>query len=396
MIDIIKCSLKNLSRKKIRSFLTILGVSIGVASVIIIGNISQCGSSAITGELDSLGLSGLTITSDSTDLGVYNLTEDELKVVKHNNNVKQASPILMQNTNVYNSSNQINSFLWGIDSKANQIISLQVLYGRGLNNFDVKSCSNVCMVDQNFSKIMYGRDNIVGKKISILCGNIIEDFEIVGITKTGSGILQNVMGEYIPNFVYIPYTTMQNATGKKSFDQIAVKVKDGVNVDIAGNDILQSLFRYNGISSGYHANNLSKQRQALSNIMNIVTIILSAVGTISLFVASLSIMTVMLVSVNERTKEIGIKKSIGASKYNIMLEFISEALFLSTIGCIAGSIIGVLVSYIGFWFFGMTLSININIIFSAVAFSIMTGVIFGAYPAFKAANLKPVDALRTE
>lgn len=93
MIDIIKCSLKNLSRKKIRSFLTILGVSIGVASVIIIGNISQCGSSAITGELDSLGLSGLTITSDSTDSGVYNLTEDELKVVKHNNNVKQASPI---------------------------------------------------------------------------------------------------------------------------------------------------------------------------------------------------------------------------------------------------------------------------------------------------------------
>lgn len=396
MIDIIKCSLKNLSRKKIRSFLTILGVSIGVASVIIIGNISQCGSSAITGELDSLGLSGLTITSDSTDSGVYNLTEDELKVVKHNNNVKQASPILMQSTNVYNSSNQINSFLWGIDSKANQIISLQVLYGRGLNNFDVKSCSNVCMVDQNFSKIMYGRDNIIGKKISILCGNIIEDFEIVGITKTGSGILQNVMGEYIPNFVYIPYTTMQNATGKKSFDQIAVKVKDGVNVDIAGNDILQSLFRYNGISSGYHANNLSKQRQALSNIMNIVTIILSAVGTISLFVASLSIMTVMLVSVNERTKEIGIKKSIGASKYNIMLEFISEALFLSTIGCIAGSIIGVLVSYIGFWFFCMNLSININIIFSAVAFSIMTGVIFGAYPAFKAANLKPVDALRTE
>lgn len=396
MIDIIKCSLKNLSRKKIRSFLTILGVSIGVASVIIIGNISQCGSSAITGELDSLGLSGLTITSDSTDSGVYNLTEDELKVVKHNNNVKQASPILMQSTNVYNSSNQINSFLWGIDSKANQIISLQVLYGRGLNNFDVKSCSNVCMVDQNFSKIMYGRDNIVGKKISILCGNIIEDFEIVGITKTGSGILQNVMGEYIPNFVYIPYTTMQNATGKKSFDQIAVKVKDGVNVDIAGNDILQSLFRYNGISNGYHANNLSKQRRALSNIMNIVTIILSAVGTISLFVASLSIMTVMLVSVNERTKEIGIKKSIGASKYNIMLEFISEALFLSTIGCIAGSIIGVLVSYIGFWFFGMNLSININIIFSAVAFSIMTGVIFGAYPAFKAANLKPVDALRTE
>lgn len=396
MIDIIKCSLKNLSRKKIRSFLTILGISIGVASVIVIGNISQCGSSAITGELDSLGLGGLTITSDSIDSGISSLTEDELKIIKSNNNVNQASPILMQSTNVYNSFNQANSFLWGIDSKANQIISLQILYGRGLNNFDIKSCSNVCMVDQNFSKIMYGRDNIVGKKISILCGSIIEDFEIIGITKTGSGLLQNVMGEYIPNFVYIPYTTMQNATGKKSFDQIAVKVKDGVNIDIAGNEILQSLFRYNGINSGYHSNNLSKQRQALSNIMNIVTIILSAVGTISLFVASLSIMTVMLVSVNERTKEIGIKKSIGANKYNILLEFISEAFFLSIFGCITGCITGILISYIGFWFFGINLVINLNIIILSAAFSILTGIIFGAYPAFKAANLKPVDALRAE
>ena len=396
MLDIIKCSLKNLTRKKIRSFLTILGVSIGVASVIVIGNISQCGSSAITGELDSLGLGGLTITSNSSNSTPCFLSYDELKVIKQNNYVKQASPIMMQNTNVYTGFNQTNSFLWGIDSKVNQIISLQVLYGRGINSSDVKSYSNVCMVDQNFSKAMYGRDNIIGKKISIQCGNIMEEFEIIGIIKTGNGILQNVIGDYIPNFVYIPYTTMQNATGRKSFDQIAVKIKEGSNVDTVGEDIVRSLSRINGINDGYHSNSLSKQRQGLNNIMNIVTVILSSVGTISLFVASLSIMTVMLVSVNERTREIGIKKSIGASKKNILLEFLTEALLLSIIGCIVGSIIGMTVSYIGAWLFGINLMLRMDIIIMAILFSVITGIIFGVYPALKASNLKPVDALRAE
>ena len=365
MLDIIKCSLKNLTRKKIRSLLTIFGISIGVSSVIIIGNISQCGSSAITGELDSLGLGGLTITSDSPDGVSCCLTNDELETIKQNSYVKQASPIMLQNANVYTGFNQINSFLWGIDSKANQIISLQVLYGRGINNSDVKSYSNVCMVDQNFSKTMYGRDNIVGKKVSIQCGNIIEDFEVIGIIKTGNGILQNVIGDYIPNFVYIPYTTMQNALCRKSFDQIAVKIKDGSNVDTVGEDIVRSLLRINGISDGYHSNNLSKQRQGLNNIMNIVTMILSSVGTISLFVASLSIMTVMLVSVNERTREIGIKKSIGANKKTILLEFLAEALLLSIIGCISGSVIGIAISYIGAWLVGINLTVRIDIIIMA-------------------------------
>ncbi len=396
MLDIVKCSLKNLTRKKIRSLLTILGVSIGVASVIIIGNISQCGSSAITGELDSLGLSGLTITSDSPDGVACCLSNDELEAIKQNSYVKQASPIMMQNTNIYTKFNQTNSFLWGIDSKANQIISLQVLYGRGINSSDVKSYSNVCMVDQNFSKTMYGRDNIVGKKISIQCGNIMEEFEVIGIIKTGNGLLQNVIGDYIPNFVYIPYTTMQSAIGRKSFDQIAVKIKDGSNVDMVGEEIVRSLSRINGISEGYHSNNLSKQRQGLNNIMNIVTMILSSVGTISLFVASLSIMTVMLVSVNERTREIGIKKSIGANKKTILLEFLTEALLLSIIGCISGSIFGMGISCIGAWLFGINLTVRFDIILMAALFSIITGVIFGVYPALKASNLKPVDALRTE
>ena len=125
--------------------------------------------------------------------------------------------------------------------------------------------------------------------------------------KTGSGLLENMLGNYIPNFVYVPYTTLQRLVGRQSFDQVAVRIQEGADVDEIGQEIVDTLGRVNS-SGGYIASNPSKQKDGLYNLLNIVTVILSAVGAISLLVASLSIMTVMLVSVNERTREIGIKK----------------------------------------------------------------------------------------
>ena len=397
MIDMVRCAVRNLGRKKVRSALTIMGISIGVASVIMIGNISQCGTNAINTELDSLGLSGLSISTSTFGDTAISLTQDDLDLVCSNHSVAQAMPIMMENTQAYDKkSNELNTLLWGIDAKANQIISLKVIHGRCINNSDVNLAGNVCMVDQNFSKTMYQREDIVGKKIPILCGGAVEDYEVVGVIKTGSGLLQNMIGNYIPNFIYIPYTTMQDAIGRKSFDQIAVKVNPDVDVDAAGNEIVSTLARVNGFNEGYHANNLSKQKEGLSNLLNIVTVILSAVGAISLLVASLSIMTVMLVSVNERTREIGIKKSIGARRRTIMLEFLLEALLLSLIGCVIGAIVGNLVSYLGALYVGISLGVRLDIILLAMGFSVFTGVIFGVYPAAKASNLRPVDALRLE
>ncbi len=396
MIDIIKCAIRNITRKKGRNFLTAMGIAIGVASVIIIGNISQCGSDAVNKELDSLGLSGLTISASNMSNDAPSLTQEELEIIEKDNNVEQAMPVMVENTVVYDKKdNPLNSLLWGIDSKANQIISLQLLYGRYINNIDISSCNNVCMVDQKFSKEVYGRENIVGKHISILCSGAAEDYEVVGIIKTGSGLLQNFIGEYIPNFIYLPYSTMQNATSRKSFDQIAVKVSPNHDPQDVGNDIIKRLSRSSG-NDNYQANNLSKQKDGLTNLLNIVTVILSAVGAISLLVASLSIMTVMLVSVNERTREIGIKKSIGAKKRTILLEFLLEAMFLSCIGCIMGILAGNIISYLGALYIGFSLNIRKDIILIASFFSISTGVIFGVYPAYKASNLKPVDALRIE
>ena len=395
MIDLFRSALKNLRRRSGRISLTILGIAIGVASVVLIGNISQCGSDALTGELDSLGLGGLSVSMSSTSEGGW-LTETELENVRAADGVAEATPVLMQNASISSVLSSSSAFLWGIDSTAEDIISLQVLYGRLISKSDVKAASNVCLVDESFAQSAYKRDNIVGKKVSVSCSGRTEEFEVIGVVKTGSGLLQNLIGDYVPSFVYAPYTTVQNFMGRSSFDQIAVKVDDGANVDRVGETITAGLSRLTGIQDGYVSNNLVKQREGLANILEIITLVLSAVGAISLLVASLSIMTVMLVSVSERTREIGIKKSIGASKTVILLEFLFEAVFLTLIGCAFGILMGYLVSYAGASYFGMTLRFRIDIMLLAVGFSTLTGVIFGVYPAMKAAALKPVDALRVE
>lgn len=276
MLDLIRSAYRSLGRKRGRTVLTILGIAIGVASVILIGNISQCGTNALTTELESLGLGGLTISCNAE--ANVSLDEEDLNLVKHCDQVEQATPILMQSTSVTVRDEETNALLWGIDTSASQIVSIQILYGRMFSNKEVSTAANVCLVDEAFSQKAYHRSNIIGKHISIQCGGAMEDFEVVGIIKTGSGLLQNMLGNYIPTFVYIPYTTMQTSMGRSNFDQIAVKIDSNSNVDRAGNSITAILNQNNGTSDAFVSNNLAKQKDGLTSILDIVTLVLSAVG----------------------------------------------------------------------------------------------------------------------
>lgn len=394
MLDLIHSAYRSLGRKRGRTALTILGIAIGVASVILIGNISQCGTNALTNELESLGLGGLTISCNSE--ANVTLDEEELHLVKECSQVEQATPILMQSTSVSVRNEDTSALLWGIDTSANQIVSIQILYGRMFSNKEVSTAANVCLVDEAFSQKAYHRSNIIGKHISIQCGGSLEDFEVVGVIKTGSGLLQNMLGNYIPTFVYVPYTTVQTALGRSNFDQIAVKIDSDSSVESAGKSITAILNQNNGTADAFVSNNLAKQKDGLTSILDIITLVLSAVGAISLLVASLSIMTVMLVSVSERTREIGIKKAIGARQVNIMMEFLLEAILISAIGCAIGIMVGYLVSFAGASLVGMPLGVRWDVLLLAILFSLCTGTIFGVYPAYKASKLRPVDALRME
>lgn len=397
MTEAFRCALRSLIRKKGRSLLTIVGIAIGVTAVVVISNISQCGTVAVNSELDGLGIGGISVGVDTVN-GDSNapLSDNELSVIKESPYVKNAMPVIFQTGSVIARSEETQALFWGIDTNADDVISLDLLYGRFINKGDIVSRARVCLADETYAKENFGYKNIVGRKISALCGGKLEEFEVIGVIKTGSGLLQNMMGSYIPTFLYMPYSTMQEFYSMEGFNKIAIKTSDGSDPDAVGEKLVKTLSVETGYRDSYISSNLAKQKDGLSQLLNIVTMILSAVGGVSLVVASLSIMNVMLVSVGERKREIGIKKAIGAGRGDILKEFLVEASVLTLCGSIIGVILGLAISYVGAMIFGIALEVRYDIIVFTILFSLVTGIIFGLYPANKASKLKPVDALRAE
>lgn len=395
MIDeIIIYPVKSLFRKKGRSILTILGVAIGVCSVIIISSIGAFGTTAVNNELDSLGMGGLTIAAKKSNVS---LSDNELQAVRETSGVLSATPVYMENSEAISSFGRSeNSVVWGIDDNAKEIVALQLMYGREINKSDLSDNSSVCMVDQTFAQAMFDKDNAVGHKISLIIKGNTEVFTIIGVIKTGSGLLQSAMGNYVPNFVYIPYTTMQSLNGSINYSQIITKATSDSNLTSLATRLENTLTFLNGSDDGSYAiTNLAKQKESLTNILSIVTSILSAVGAVSLIVAGLSIMTVMLVSVGERKREIGIKKAIGATRFIIVREFLCEALMLSIIGCVVGVLISLALVTIGSKMLDMTVLINLKTVSVTCLFSVIMGAVFGVYPALMAAKLNPAETLRS-
>ena len=394
MHDILRCAMKSLSRKWMRTMLTVSSITVGVTMVVIVSIISNVGKQVLNTELDNLGMSGLSVSMAESG-GDAILTENSLEVIRGLSGVETAMPLLIEYSTSVLRDVSSSTLVCGIDAGAKQVISLTLKHGRMLSPGDVKGGLPVCVVDETVAQAAYRRDNIVGKIITLQVGGMPEEFEIIGVTKAGSSLLQNIV-EFIPGMVYVPYTTLQKMTGRDDFDQIAVRVSAGA--DVAGEEqrIVSALERTSGLKGFFRTDNLAMQKERLSGLMDIVTLILTAISGISLLVSGLGIMTIMLVSVNERTREIGIKKAIGASRSRILFEFLAEAVIISLLGSIVGILIGSAACAAGMSLMGISASWNIQGFFILIGFAVAVGGVFGVYPAIKAARMRPVEALRVE
>ena len=389
-----RCVLNCLTYKKVRTLLTIISIAIGVFSVVLITAIANIGKSAINYELDSLGIGGVIITA--TNPSNFSIVSTDVTTVKDFSAVQAATPVMMNVSTGIVKNNGSDITLWGVNSDAAKVIRIELLHGRLINENDVSSCANVCIIDSDLALKNYKRENIVGKSIRILVGSTYETFEVVGVVKSGGNVLQSLVGSYIPNFVYIPYTTMQTYNHSLKIDTLAVKFYSNIDINQSANSIINTLEVKNGATDAYKFENLSQQKDTLNNMLDIITSVLTAIGCVSVIVAGISIMTVMMVAVSERTREIGIKKAIGAGKLQIMLEFMTESLVISLIGSVLGGVLGQTVACVGAYIIGSSISFGFSIIVACVVGALIISAVFGIYPAYTAAKMKPVDALKFE
>lgn len=380
-----------LRRKRLRTALTVGGIAIGAAMVTLISGIGTVGERAIRQELQSMGIDGLSVSASE------GLTVACLSSIRQLSEVEQAMPLLLRYGAVrFDHGSSESAVCCGIDAGADQVISLKLQHGRLLTAGDILGENEVCVVDEALARAVYGRSGIVGKSLTVLLENAApQRLTVVGVTAAGSSLLQSVTS-MIPYMVYIPYTTLQTLTGTETFDQIAVRAVSAAGTDEAQQAIEQSLARSGEPIGRLTTENLAVQRERLDSMVQILSLALTAIGGVSLLVSGFGIMTVMLSSVHERMREIGIKKAIGATRGRILAEFLAGAVLLSLLGAAAGLAIGCAVFWLGCTALGAEPAISVRQLLPVAGLTVLLGAVFGAYPAYKAAGLRPVEALRAE
>ncbi len=394
MFECIKQSFRVIGKSRLKAFLTVGGIAIGVSSVVIISSIGEMGKSAVDNQLTDMGMDSFVVTG--TESNFDGLWEADLATLKSVPDVRNAMPLINYFTEISMRGENSPAMIWGVNEDADDVIELKTVSGRLINKSDVLSSKKVCVVDEQIAMNRYKRNTIVGKEIGISINGRVENFEVIGVVSNGVNLLQNMFGDLVPSFVYIPYTTLSEETNNRYFTQIAVKLDDETDSDSAFNALSHAVLCQRDEKTEIRVENLLKQKSQMNKIADITSKALSIVAGISLVVSGLSVMTVMLVSVKERTREIGIKKSIGAKNYDILTEFLTESVLITLIGGIIGLLFGISVSAVAGFITGLPSFMGIEGIAFVLIFVMLVGAVFGAYPAYKASKLSPVEALRSE
>lgn len=392
MREILHGACRHMVRRFARTALTVGGIAVGVLMVTLVCIIGQAGTQTVGRELESMGLQGVSVAASSDEVA---LTATELQTVRAVAGVSEAMPLAVASGKGTLGRHSFTAYVGGIDAGADQVIALESAHGRLLRAGDIRSAAAVCVVDEAVALEAYGRTNVVGKTLTLTMEGIPLELTVVGVAKAGSSLLQSVSG-MIAGLVYLPYTTLQAANGREVFDQIAVKVAKEEETDTVRERVVAALERESGATGAFTAENLAAQRERLGRLMDIVSLILTAVSAVSLVVAGMGMLTSMLTAVNERVREIGIKQALGAGGHRILTEFLAESLLLAAVGGAIGVLGGTLVGMLGLRLFGIAAALPWSRLVPVWLCTVLLGGLFGWYPARKAARLHPVEALRQE
>jgi putative ABC transport system permease protein len=406
-----KIALRALRANKMRSALTMLGIVIGVATVVALLSIGKGATASITSEIQSSGSNLLTVSPGRSQFGpggggasqqqshLY-YSDYELLARSVEDNITSIVPTYQSSYIVKYGEDSFSVSVTGVTPEYQDVRSYDVASGRFISDGDNKSQSKVAVLGSQTAEDLFGSLSPIGKTISI---NGIK-FEVVGVleSKGSSGFGSSDDGVFIPLDTGYDkvFGSTANYNGKKTVNNIIVSVKTTDLMDTVSAQMEYMLRRSHKLEtadeSDFNIMNQTDTLDTLSSVTNTLTIFLGAIAGISLLVGGIGIMNIMLVSVTERTKEIGLRKAVGATRNQILTQFLIETVTLSLLGGIIGILLGVGIATL-FSVSGLISSvITVDSILMAFFFTLVIGVFFGIYPAFRAANLHPMVALRYE
>lgn len=384
----LKMAWKSIASNKMRSFLTMLGIIIGVASLIVLVSIAGGATNSVTDQISSLGTNLLTVSILDDKENPLKLSE--MEEIAQAEAIDQVAPYAQSSVTAKSGYTSETMTVTGTTAAYCEIQGLELGSGRFLKTTDVDNHTYTVVLNEYAATELIGRENAVGENIS-LNG---KSYLIVGILKEEDDTIGST-SERLE--AYIPFTSLTRLVDNVLYvTNFYASSSDEESVDMAETVLTEQMMeRFDQDEEAFSIVNQSDVMETMSSVTNTLALMLGGIAAISLVVGGIGIMNIMLVSVTERTKEIGIRKAIGAGRVCIMMQFLIEALMLSLMGCAIGIGLSWLILKItGLFLTDMTFVISKPVVGVAVLFSAAIGVMFGIYPANKAAKKHPIDALR--
>nr|WP_243450083.1 ABC transporter permease [Neobacillus terrae] len=386
ILQSIKMALRSIKGNKLRSALTMLGIIIGVSSVIVLISIAQGSTSNVTSQINNLGTNLITLNTFGTELS---LTEDKIDKLGKLDGVKALSPVVSGRVTVKKEKTSAQTTLTGTNSAYGTVRNTNVSQGRFLTDLDNEYRQKIAVLGATTAETFFGSDNPVGQYIQVNGTS----FKVVGVLASkGSS-----MGQSGDDVVIVPLSTAERLTKTTSINQVYLQGKEKQDMNLVMAEVQNAMANmYPNKTDSYSIMNQQDLMNTMSSVSNTMTMMLGGIASISLLVGGIGIMNIMLVSVSERTKEIGIRKAIGAKRRDILLQFLIESVVLSAMGGIIGILLGLGVGKILGSTLQMTVTFSSSVVMFSFLFSLIVGVVFGVFPANKASKLNPIQALRYE